>query len=99
MRDAGIYAAIADRPHDWHLRRIWGPPEKRHPALAGTRDRAEFEAIGIPENIATAPSAQLVSNRRASDLDRAADALLFLGRTAAAERLAHHAAQIREVAA
>jgi hypothetical protein len=36
--------------------------------------------------------------RTAADLDREADALLFLGRHAAAERLAHRAADLRQVA-
>lgn len=38
-------------------------------------------------------------NKLALDLDREADALLFLGRHAAAERLSHLACEMRAVAA
>ena len=87
---------------NYQFRRSWSPPEKRNPALAGTRNGADFvisNGITIPQIDLTVQRAISCAMRRAARIDRQADLLLSIGRVDAAERLAHIAADLREVTA
>jgi hypothetical protein len=87
---------------NYQFRRSWSPPEKRNPALAGTSNRAEFVISSETENTEIDRTVQRAIDfamRRAARIDRVADLLLSIGRTDAAERLSHRAAEIRGVLA
>ena len=97
MRDTCGAADQSDADHNYRLKRPWSPPQKRNPALADTSNRAEF-VIGSVVNITeTARTSQRAIAVSAALIDRTADLLLSNGRTDAAERLAHRAAEIRGV--
>jgi hypothetical protein len=87
---------------NYQFRRSWSPPDKRNPALAGTRNGANFvttSEISLDQTDLTVQRAIAYAMRRAAKIDRTADLLLSIGRTDAAERLAHRAAEIRGVLA
>jgi hypothetical protein len=100
--DGARAADQSDPAQNYHFSRRWSPPEKRNPALAGTRNGADFvttSEITLDPIDQTVQRAIACALRRAARIDRTADLLLSIGRVDAAERLAHRAAEIRAVAA
>jgi len=89
------YAHQADQMHTRLLAHCWPPdPDKRERRPSPGRRLTSSD--GINDGPASTPTrAGMQAARR---LDRQADLLLSLGRHRAAERLAHQAAAMREVA-
>jgi hypothetical protein len=103
--DTARLAEMADPAKNRRFRGPWvDPPRNRkRPGAAPPAPRARSESItDNVDNIRAALAGQQAVSfalRRAASLDRLADLLLSIGRHTAAERLAHLAAELREVAA
>jgi hypothetical protein len=85
------------------FRRPWNPPQKRkRQGLATPAPSEHLEISSDPDITAidlTVQRAIEFAMHRAAVIDRTADLLLSVGRVDAAERLAHRAAELREVLA
>lgn len=88
---------------NYQSRRPWSPPQKRK--RQGLDTPAPSENPEVRSNNEYSPTNEVEQQttdfamRRAARIDRVADLLLSIGRTDAAERLSHEAAQIRTVSA
>jgi hypothetical protein len=99
--DTARLAAMSWPDLNYQFRRSWSPPDKRNPALAGTRNGADFvttSEISLDQIDLTVQRAIACAMRRAARIDRTADLLLSVGRVDAAERLSRIAHDLREVA-
>lgn len=101
MRNPSRGADVAAMLHDLHLTRALRPTQNREGRPMARTASLESQKINGTAEYKTAEAAAqracAFAGRRAAALDHLADCCLQFGMGAAAERLSHRAAAIREV--